>query len=163
MKLYNIPYYTKPLFYKCKPSANHTHLNLSVKQIDTVYEKLLDYTSKNYGKLPFYLCYGKKSKNYCERLANNVYEKLKDKVWETCFPSFDHSMHDHGCFVKMSDATIREKIYSIELESQKQFFDLFKEIEKSRTEPNYYDKKLKSINLGIELAIENINEMVKLF
>ena len=165
IKLHNIPYYHKPLFKKCSPNANHTHIQLSMKQLDTVYEKLLEYISNNYNKLPFYFVYSEKSKEYCKKLANIVYNNLKDKniLWETYYPSFDHHQKDHGCIVKMSDATIRLKVYSMELESQKQFFDIFKEIEKSKIDPNYFDNKLRLINLSLELVVESIKEMIKIF
>jgi len=163
IKLYNIPYYEKPLFRKCNPSADHTHLNLSIQQIDLVFEKLLDYLSKNQGKLPFYFCYNQKSKEYCEKLANQVYNKLEDKLYDTYYVSFDHYFHDHGCFVKMSDSTTREKVYSIELEAIKQFFNIFEEIEKSEMDADYFEKKLNSINVSIELVVETIIEMIKLF
>lgn len=164
IKLYNIPYSRKPLFFKCNPSADHTHINLTYKQIETVSEKLQEYLSKNYGlgKLPFYFCYSNKSKDYCRRLANKVYDKLKDKLWETNFPAFDHSFINHGCFINMSDATAREKVISMELESQKQFFNIFDEIEKSNSESNYFEKKLDLINLSIELALETIKELINL-
>ncbi|MFX1558243.1 MAG: hypothetical protein ACFFC9_13395, partial [Promethearchaeota archaeon] len=131
IELYDIKYYKKPLFYKCNPTADHNHINLSIKQLDTVFEKFLEYMTTNKGKLSFYFCYSDKSKNYCEKVANIIYNKLKEKLWETKFPSVNHRFHDHGCLVKMGDATLREKVYSIELESQKQFFNLFEEIEKS--------------------------------
>ena len=164
IKLYNIPYSRKPLFFKCNPSADHTHINLTYKQIETVSEKLQEYLSKNYGlgKLPFYFCYSNKSKDYCRRLANKVYDKLKDKLWETNFPAFDHSFINHGCFINMSDATAREKVISMELESQKQFFNIFDEIEKSKSESDYFEKKLDLINLSIELALETIKELINL-
>ena len=163
MKLYNIPYYRKPLFYKCSTLADHSHIQLSMKQLDTVFEKLLHYISKNHGKLPFYFAYSNRSEEYCKELARNVYNKFKDKVWETYFPAFDHSFHDHGCFVKLSDATTRKNFYSMELESQKQFFDIFEEIEKSKNDKDYFNKKLDFINVSLELAIEAIKEMINLF
>ncbi|MFX1308999.1 MAG: hypothetical protein ACFE8C_04815 [Promethearchaeota archaeon] len=165
IKLYGIPYYRKPLFFKCNPSADHTHLNLTHKQFEKVFEKLHDYISKNQGKgkLPFYFCYSNKSRDYCLKLANKVYNNLKEKLWETYFPGFDHYFHDHGCFVRMSDATSRPRVYSMELESQKHFFNIFKEIKKSNLDPNYFENKLNLINVSIELALETILEMIKLF
>lgn len=162
MKLYNIPFYRKPLFYKCSSSADHSHIQLSMKQLDTVFEKLLHYIANNHGKLPFYFAYSNRSEEYCKGLARNVYNKLKDKVWETYFPAFDHSFHDHGCFVKLSDATSRKNFYSMELENQKHFFNIFEEIEKSKHDPDYFDKKLDFINLSLELVVEAIKEMVTL-
>jgi len=164
IKLYNIPYSRNPLFFKCNPSADHTHINLTYKQIETVSEKLQEYLSENngVGKLPFYFCYSNKSKDYCRRLANIVYDKLKNKLWKIYFPAFDHSFINHGCFINMSDATAREKVISMELESQKQFFNIFDEIEKSKSESNYFEKKLDLINLSIELALETIKEMINL-
>ncbi|TFG23249.1 MAG: hypothetical protein EU529_07935 [Promethearchaeota archaeon] len=162
MELYDIKYYKKPLFFKCNPSANHNHINLSIKQIDYVFEKLLEYLRANREKLPFYFCYCEKSKEYCESVAYEVYNTLKDNLWETCCPAVDH-FHDHGCFVKLGDATPRKNLFSMELESQKQFFNLFEEIEKSKTDPNYYENKLKCINLGIELAKEAIFALIKKF
>ena len=41
----------------------------------------------------------------------------------------------------------------MELESQKHFFNIFEEIEKSKSDPNYLEKKLNLINVSIELAI----------
>ncbi|MFX0135105.1 MAG: hypothetical protein ACFFDN_15795 [Candidatus Hodarchaeota archaeon] len=165
IKLYNIPYYRKPLFFKCNPSADHMHLNLTHKQFETVFEKFHDYMSKNQGKgkLPFYFCYSDKSRDYCLKLANKVYYKLKEKLWETYFPAFDHSFHDHGCFVRMSDATPRPRVYSMELESQKHFFNIFEEIRKSKSYPNYFENKLSLIDVSIELALETIKEMIQLF
>jgi len=165
IKLYSIPYYRKPLFFKCSPSADHTHLNLTHKQFETVFEKLHDYMTKNQGKgkLPFYFCYSDKSRDYCLKLANKVYSRLKEKLWETYFPAFDHYFHDHGCFVRMSDATPRPRVYSMELESQKHFFNIFEEIKKSKSDPDYFKNKLNLINLSIELALETIKEMIELF
>ena len=165
IKLYGIPYYRKPLFFKKNSSADHTHLNLTHKQFETVFEKLHDYMLKNQGKgkLPFYFCYSDKSREYCLKLANIVYNKLKEKLWEPYFPGFDHYFHDHGCFVRMSDATPRPRVYSMELESQKHFFNIFEEIKKSKSDPNYFEKKLNLINVSIELALESIKEMIKLF
>lgn len=160
MKLYNIPFYRKPLFYKCSSSADHTHIQLSMKQLDTVFEKLHQYMAKNQGKLPFYFCYSNRSEEYCKRLAVKVYNKLKSKVWETYFPAFDHSFHDHGCFVKLSDATSRKNFYSMELENQKQFFNVFEEIEKSKNNVDYFNNKLDFINVSLELAVEAIKEMI---
>ncbi|MFX0041802.1 MAG: hypothetical protein ACFE8L_02720 [Candidatus Hodarchaeota archaeon] len=164
IKLNNIRYSRKPLFVKCNPSADHTHINLTYEQVENVSEKLQEYLSKNLGvgKLPFYFCYGNKSRDYCRRLANLVYDKLKGKLWETYFPAFDHSFINHGCFINMSDATARKNVISMELESQKQFFNIFDEIEKSKSELNYFEKKLDLINLSIELALETIKEMINL-
>ncbi|MFX1320709.1 MAG: hypothetical protein ACFFAQ_03590 [Promethearchaeota archaeon] len=164
IKLYNIHYSRKPLFFKCNPSADHTHINLTYKQIETVSEALQEYMSENFGlgKLPFYFCYNSKSKGYCRRLANIVYNKLKSKLWETYFPALNHCFINHGCFINMSDATTREKVISMELESQKQFFNIFDEIEKSKSESNYFEKKLDLINLSIELTLETIKEMINL-
>jgi hypothetical protein len=162
IKLHEIKYLHEPLFFKCTPSANHTHINLTIKQLDIVYEKLLEYIVKNNSKLPFYFCYGEKSKDYCQCLAQIVYNKLRGKLWETRFPAYNHKFQDHGCFVNMGDATKRKKVYTMELESQKQFFDIFDEIEKSKIEPKYFKIKLNLINVSIELVIETIKEMIKL-
>ncbi len=165
IKLYEIPYYQKPLFFKCNPSLDHTHLNLSQKQFQTVFEKLQDYISRNLGnnRLPFYFSYSNKSRNYCQRLANNIYNKLKEKLWETYFPAFSHNFQDHGCFVKMSDATSLPRVYSMSLESEKHFFNIFEEIQKSKSDPNYFNNKLNLIDVSIELALETIKEMINLF
>ncbi|MFX1409216.1 MAG: hypothetical protein ACFFA6_02605 [Promethearchaeota archaeon] len=164
IKLYKIPYSRNPLYFKCNPSADHTHINLTHKQLEVVSEKLKDFISKNdvLGKLPFYFCYSNKSKDYCIKLAKNVYEKLKDKLWETQFPAFNHSFINHGCFVNMSEVTIREGVFSMELECKKHFFNIFEEIEKSKSDPLYLEKKLNLINVSIELALETIKEMAKL-
>ncbi|MBY9005464.1 MAG: hypothetical protein KGD63_01770 [Candidatus Lokiarchaeota archaeon] len=163
MKLYKIPYYRKPLFTKCIQSIDHTHINLTNKQLELVYEKLEKYISLNSGKLPFYFCYSNKSKDFCQRLSSVVYKNLKDILWETYFPSFNHEFHDHGCFVKMSDATSRKNIYTIEVESKKHFFNIFNEYQKSKSDPKYFDKKIFSINQSIKLAYESIKEMIALF
>ncbi|MFX0071274.1 MAG: hypothetical protein ACFFAO_09310 [Candidatus Hermodarchaeota archaeon] len=162
MKLSDIKYYKESLFFKCKSNPNHTHTRLSIKQIDTIYEKLQQYIVNNQGKLPFYFCYSERSKKYCLKLANNVYSKLSDILWETSYPAVDH-FHDHGCLVMMNDATNRPNIYSMELENQKHFFDIFEEIDKSNTDPNYFSEKLKSINISIDLVVETIIEMINLF
>ena len=162
MMLYDIKYFREPLFFKCNSSADHNHISLSIKQLDTVHEKLLDYIVKNRDKLPFYFCYNDKSKDFCERLAKNVYNSQKENLWETNFPKIKH-FHDHGCFVMMGDATKRPNVYSMELESQKQFFDIFEEIEKSKTEPDYFINKLKMVNLSLELALETIKELIRLY
>jgi hypothetical protein len=165
IKLYNIPFYRKPLFFKCSPNSDHTHLNLTHRQFETVFEKLHDYISKNQGKgkLPFYFCYSDKSKDYCLKLANIIYNKLRDKLWETYFPAFNHSFINHGCFVNVSDITSRPRVNSMELESQKHFFNIFEEIKKSKSEPQYFEKKLNLIKVSIELALETIKEMINLF
>jgi len=165
MKLYGIKYYRKPLFYKRNPNFDHSHINLSIKQVDIVFEKLLDYIAKNQGKLAFYFCHSNVSAEYCKRLAEDVYNNLKEKniLWDTFSPAYSHFFHDHGCFVKMSDATARKNVYTMELESQKQFFNIFNEIEKSKTDPNYFEKKLKFVNYSLELVIESITQMIKLF
>ncbi len=161
--LYDIKYYRKPLFYKCNRSADHNHINLTEKQINLVFGKINDYMVKNKEKLAFYFCYSNKSEEFCKRLATIVYNNLKDILWETKYPAFDHNFHDHGCFVKTNDATSRKDIFCVELESQKQFFNLFEEIEKSKTDPVYFDNKLKSINKSLDLVIETIKQMIILF
>jgi hypothetical protein len=165
MNLYNIKYYRKPLFFKCNRSADHNHINLSIKQLDTVFEKLLDYMVKNQDKLAFYFCYSEVSQEYCQKLAEKVYNNLynKDILWEIFSPAYSHYYHDHGCFTKTSDATSRKRVISMELESQKQFFNIFEEIKKSENNSKYYDKKLKSINQSIELVLESIIQMINLF
>jgi hypothetical protein len=165
IKLYDISYYRKPLFFKCNPSADHTHLNLTHKQFELVFEKLHEYMTNNQGKgkLPFYFCYGDKSRNYCLKLANRVYNKLKNRLWKTYFPAFNHNFINHGCFVNMSNVTSRPNVYSMELESQKHFFNIFEEIKKSKSDPNYFKTKINLINISIELALEAIKEMIELF
>ncbi|MFW9820107.1 MAG: hypothetical protein ACFFE5_10910 [Candidatus Thorarchaeota archaeon] len=165
MKLYEIPYYRKPLFFKCNPYADHTHLNLTHKQFERVFEKLKEYISRNKGKgkLPFYFCYNDKSKDYCLKLANIVYNNLKEKLWQTYFPAFNHTFINHGCFVNMSNLTSRPNIYSMELESQKHFFNIFQEINESISDPKYFEKKLNLINVSIELALEAIKVMINIF
>lgn len=151
------------LFFKCSPSANHKHLNLTMKEINLIYNKLLDYIIKNNGKLPFYFCYNSKSKEYCEKLAEITYHKLEEILWETRSTAFPHDFHDHGCFVNMNKAAKRQKLYAMELESSKQFFNIFREIERSKSNPDYLEKKVNSINKGIVLVSETIKEMIKLF
>ncbi|MHA1148216.1 MAG: hypothetical protein ACTSR8_08220 [Promethearchaeota archaeon] len=163
LTLYEIPHYQKPLFYKFNPLADYTHINLSIKQIDLVLEKLREYLVNNRDRLAYYFCYSNKSKDYCFKLAGRVYNALKDKLWETKFPAYPHDYHDHGCFVKMSDATSREKVYTMELENQKQFFNLFEEIELCKNDPEYLNKKLQFFNISIDLVVRAIKEMIHLF
>ncbi len=163
IKLYNIPYSRKSLFYRCNPNADHTHINLTIKQLDIVYQNLQEYVAKNYGKLPFYFCYSNRSKEFCERLAQNVYNKLKDVLWETYFPAFNHNFHNHGCFVNMNDAIKRKGVYSMELESQKQFFNIFDEIDKSKADINYFKNKTRIIKMSTQVVVESIKEMLQLF
>lgn len=163
IKLYDIPHFRKPLFYKCKPNTNHTHINLTSKQLNIVYERLKEYIANNYEKLSFYFCYSNRSKKFCMKLAQNVYEKLKELLWETYFPAFYHHFQDHGCFVNMNDTSKRKNLYSMELESEKHFFNIFNEIEKSEKDVNYFKEKLKKINASVLLVIESIKEMIKLY
>jgi len=164
LALYNIPYFQKPLFKTCSRNANHTHIQLSIKQIDTVYEKLLDFITANQDKLPFFFCYSEKSREYCQKLADIVYNKLKERniLWKIYEPSISHQHIYHGCIVLMNDATSRPNVYSMEIECHKQFFNLFEEVEKSKTEPTYFDDKLRSINISLTLTIETIKEMINL-
>lgn len=162
IKLFNIPY-RKPLFKKCSSSSNHSHINLSPKEIELLYEKLQEYLIKNNKKMPFYYCHSKNAYEYCEHLAQKVYNKLKSKLWETKFLTYNHKFDEHGCFIKMSDATKREHVYSMELESRKEFFNIFEEIEKAKSHSNYYEEKLDDIKIGIELAYNTIVEMIQIF
>lgn len=162
IKLYNIPHSKKPLFYRCESNIDHTHINLTIKQLDILYEKLQDYLFKNNGKLPFYYCYSNKSKVFCENLAKKVYNSLKDVLWETYLPAFNHNFINHGCLVNMNDKITRKGVYSMELESQKHFFNIFDEIDKSKADINYFQEKIKMINLGIKLVVESIIEMINL-
>ncbi|MBY8983651.1 MAG: hypothetical protein KGD65_01135 [Candidatus Lokiarchaeota archaeon] len=161
IKLYNLKFTKKPLFYRCNPKADHTHINLTVKQLDLVCEKLQEYISNNNGKLQFYFCYSNRSKEFCKRIAQNTYNNLKNILWETYFPAFDHSFNDHGCFVNMNDVIKRKGVYSMELESPKQFFNIFDEIEKSKTDLDYFNQKISVMNMNIKLVVESIKEMVK--
>ncbi|MFX0026625.1 MAG: hypothetical protein ACFE8M_09410 [Candidatus Hermodarchaeota archaeon] len=168
IELYNLIKYRhnltpQGLFFKCNPSVNHRHLNLTMKEINLIYEKLLDYIIKNNGKLPFYFCYNSKSKEYCEKLAKIIYHKLEGILWETRSTAFPHDFHDHGCFVNMNKASKRQKLYAMELESSKQFFNIFREIERSKSDLDYLEKKVNSINKSIVLVSETIKEMIKLF
>jgi len=163
IKLYKIPHFRKPLFYKYKPNTNHTHINLTTKQLDMVYERLKEYIANNNKKLSFYFCYSNRSKKYCMELAQKVYGKLKELLWETYFPAFNHQYQDHGCLVNMNEATKRKNVYSMELESEKHFFNIFEEIEKSKKDINYFEEKLKKVNTSIILVIESIKEMIKLY
>jgi hypothetical protein len=162
IKLNDIPYYRKPLFYKCNSAADHSHINLSMKQLEIVNEKVQNFYTNNINKLSFYFCYSDKSKGYCKLLARRVYEELKDHLWKTYFPAISHHFHDHGCFVKMSDATTRKNVYTMELESEKHFFNIFQEIKRSQRDPSYFDNKLEKINIAEKLSLESIKEMLKI-
>ncbi|MHA1985627.1 MAG: hypothetical protein ACW98D_03210 [Promethearchaeota archaeon] len=163
IKLYDIKFNRKPLFYKSNPNANFSHINLPIAQLNVVCKKLQEYISTNKGKLKFYFCYSNKSKEFCKRLAQKIYNNLKDILWETYFPAFNHNFNNHGCFVNMNDVVIRKGVYSMELESQKHFFNIFDEIEKSKTQIDYFDKKIKIMNLSIRLVVESIKEMLILY
>ena len=163
IKLYKIPISRKSLFYKCTPSADHTHINLTIRQLERVTEKLQEYILLNHGKLAFYFCYSGRSKSYCERLAKKVYGEMREILWETYFPAFNHNFTDHGCFVNMNDSIIRRGVYSMELESEKLFFNIFDEIDKSRKDKDYSDKKVQKLNKSIQLVAESIKAMIKLF
>ncbi|MFW9875631.1 MAG: hypothetical protein ACFFG0_21215 [Candidatus Thorarchaeota archaeon] len=163
IKLYNMPYSRKLLFYKCNPNADHTHINLSIKQLEIIHQNLQEYVSQNHRKLPFYFSYSNKSKEICERLALNVYNRLKDILWETYFPAFNHYFLNHGCFVNMNDVIKRKGVYCMELESAKQFFNIFDEIDNSKTDFNYFENKIKIIKMSTQLVVESIKEMLKCF
>jgi len=163
IELHKIINSRKPFFYKSFSKQNHTHINLTIKEMELVHKKLKEYYIKNIDKLPFYFCYSSKSQNYCEELARNVYEKLREKLWETKFPAFDHKFHDYGCFVNMNENISREKVYCMELETHKQFFNIFEEIEKSEVDSCYFEKKLEIVNISIELVVETIKQMIFLF
>ena len=163
MKLYDIKYTRKPLFYKSNPNSDYTHINLPIEQLNVVCKKLQEYISTNKGKLQFYFCYSNRSKEFCKRLAQKIYNNLEDILWETNFPAFNHNFNNHGCFVNMNDAVIRKGVYSMELETQKHFFNIFDEIEKSKTEIDYFDKKIKIMNMSIRLVVESIKEMINLY
>ncbi|MHA2180461.1 MAG: hypothetical protein ACXAAH_03450 [Promethearchaeota archaeon] len=163
IKLNNLKITKKPLFYKCNPNGDHTHINLTEQQLKVVCEKLQEYISNNKKKLEFYFCYSNRSKEFCERFAHNVYNNLKTMLWETCFPAYNHNFNDHGCFVNMNDAIKRKGVYSIELETPKQFFNIFDEIEKSKTDLNYFDKKIRAMNMNIKLVVESMKEISNLY
>ena len=63
----------------------------------------------------------------------------------------------------MNDAAKRKGVYSMELETQKQFFNIFDEIEKSKSQIGYFDKKIKIMNMSIRLVVESIKEMINLY
>jgi hypothetical protein len=163
IKLYNIPNSRKPLFIKSTPNADHKHINLNLNQLESVIQSLQEFVVKNKEKLPFYFCYSNRSKEFCECLAHNVYNKLKDILWETYFPAFNHHFHDHGCFVNMNDVIKRNGVYSMELETQKHFFNIFNEIEKSKKDINYFENKIRKIKMSIQLVVESIKEILTLF
>jgi hypothetical protein len=63
----------------------------------------------------------------------------------------------------MNDVITREGVYSMELESQKQFFNIFDEIEQSKSDANYFDRKVKLFKTSIKLAVESIKEIIVLY
>ncbi len=161
--LNGVNYHGKLLFYKCNPLSDHDHVNLSIKQVDFIREKLFEYMVDNQDKLSFYFVHSRKSKEYSSRLVNIIHERLKDILWETTFPLHDHEFYEHGCLVKMNDATTRDNLYCIELENQKQFFNIFEEIERSKNIENYFQDKLDKINKSLLLVKETIIETIKSF
>ena len=50
----------------------------------------------------------------------------------------------------------------MELESQKQFFNLFEEIEASKNDPEYFGEKLEFITLSLTLVKKTIKTMIDL-
>jgi hypothetical protein len=163
IKLNGIPFSREPLFYKSSPNADHTHINLTMKQLEEVTEMLQEFISANNGKLAFYFCYNNKSKDFCERLANIVYNNLREMLWETCAPSYIHNITKHGCIVNLSDLDIRQGVYSMELESEKLFFNIFNEIERAKIEKDYINRKSQKFNQSIQLVINSIKTMTELF
>ncbi len=162
MKLYEIKSFREPLFFKCNNSADHNHLNLSFKQVEKVREKLFEFLSENRGRLPYYFVHSKKSKEQCVHLSEILCEKLKPILWKTAIPIHDHDFHDHGCLVRMNDVAKRKNLFCIELENQKQFFDLFEEVEKSKADSEYFENKLETVNKTIKLIENTILETIKL-
>lgn len=162
LDLYDIKVFRRPLFFQCNPSADHGHVNLTLKQLDKVFEKLHEYQKDNVNKLPFYFCYSDRSEEYAKKLSKKVYDELQSILWKTNKPAYDHHFHDHGCFVKMCDATTRKQVIALELESQKQFFNLFEEIEQADKTPGYHVEKLQKINESLILAKKAISEMILL-
>ncbi|MBN1800934.1 MAG: hypothetical protein JW891_05465 [Candidatus Lokiarchaeota archaeon] len=162
MRLYDIKSFREPLFFKCNNSADHNHLNLSFKQVEKVREKLFEFMAENRRKLPFYLVHSKKSKEPCTQLSIRVLEKLGNILWKTAIAVHDHEFHDHGCLVRMNDVAKRENLFCVELENQKQFFDLFEEKMKSTADSEYFQNKLETVNKTIELIKETIIETIRL-
>ena len=160
LELYEIPNARKPVFIQCNRNKQHTHLNLSMRQIDQVREKLMKYQVENQDKLAYYYCYSTRSKEFCLKLSNLVHHQLKDILWNTKTPAYDHEAHDHGCLVKMNDATPRKNVFCVELENQKQFFNIFNEIEKSKNDPNYFQEKLNLINKSLTLVQETMKQLL---
>jgi len=51
----------------------------------------------------------------------------------------------------------------MELETQKHFFNIFDEIEKSKADINYFENKIRMIKMSIQLVVESINEILTLY
>ena len=63
----------------------------------------------------------------------------------------------------MNDAIKRKGVYSMELESQKQFFNIFDEIDKAKADTNYFKNKTRIFKMSTQVVIESIKEMIQLF
>jgi hypothetical protein len=87
---------------------------------------------------------------------------LKEILWETTFPSFNHNSAEPGCLVDLSDTSIRRGVYSMELESEKLFFNIFDEINMARISPDYANNKIKKFSKSIQLVVDSIKTMTTL-
>ncbi len=160
---YSLPFELETLFIsRSQNETNQKYMNLSEEEIEQIKNRLRICLKENEGKLNFFFRYSKTSKDFCINVANNVYHRLRAKLWNTPFFTFDHDSEDHGCFIKMNDNSSRKNLFAIELESEKQFFNLFSEIEQSTNVPHYFSEKLVKLNQGVELAREVIQQVALL-
>ncbi|MHA1804179.1 MAG: hypothetical protein ACTSU4_06535 [Promethearchaeota archaeon] len=137
-------------------------LNLKIEEAELIKKGFKEFLKLNEHKLPFYFYCSRKSKKFCQRVAFNVYQKMKDKLWTIINPVIGHYFHEHGCFIHLNENAQRKNFYVFELESDKHFFDLFDEIKKVHSNPNYLNEKRVYLNYSIELVANVIQEILKI-
>jgi len=150
----------EPLFMKPHKDLDHHHFNITINQGEQLRENLREVWKKNKYKLPFAYIYNYKSGDFCRLIARKVHSKLKEFMWDIRQPAFLHP-EDHGCFVCLGHSTRRPKTFTCELELDKQFFNLFEEIEKCKSSQVYFDKKIDNINKTIDIVKETMKTAVK--
>jgi hypothetical protein len=166
-QMWTVQYLTKyedlpkrePLFVKPSQCIDHLHFNLNINQGEKLREDFKKAWEKNKDKLPFYYVFTRKSKDFCKSIAKKVQDNLKDILWDIRKPAHQH-VANHGCIVCLGYSTSRPKTYTCELEVDKQFFNLFEEAEKCNSDKAYFTKKLKNINITVEIVKETIKQAI---
>ena len=149
----------EPLFVQPGQCIDHHHFNLNINQGEKLLGDFRKAWESNRDKIPFFYIYNSKSRDFCSSIAHRVQEELKDVMWDVRKPSNNH-LHNHGCFVCLGHSTTRPNTFTCELELDKQFFNLFEEIDKCNNDQSYFNKKLENINREIEIVKETIKQIV---